>query len=415
MIRHFQRKFIYVSTCALIIVLLTIITSISSIAYYRSKTEVNQVLTMLIKNDGQLRGNDVNRQPQSFFNPRLTKEGVYQYRYFSAKVDKKSQQIHVNNDHIITVSPSVIMSFANTVDKRHRNNGYVFYQGTTYAYRIKRTKKMDTIVFLDESLLMSEAKEILKVSMVLGITGLILFTVILITFSKRAIKPIIEAEDRQHEFITNAGHELKTPLTVISANTEMQELTTGETEWTKSNKVQVTRLTRLINNLISLARTEEQDKTTISLIHISDLTQNAANNFKSVALQEDKNFEILIQPDLKAMGEDNRYEELVNILLDNAIKYCDEQGTIRLVLQKLPHSKNSQLIISNSYKDGKDVDYKKFFDRFYRADTSHTNDNGKKGFGIGLSMAQQIVNSFKGKIRADYSHEMIHFKVILRG
>lgn len=413
MIRHFQRKFIFVSTAALIVVLFTIIGSIASIAYYRSKNEVNEVLTMLVQNDGQLASKNIQRQPQSFLGSRFSREGMYQYRYFSANLDRHDQATAINNQHILTVRPAAIQRLAKRVAHRQRDSGVVIYQGIRYAYRVKHTAKNTLVVFLDETLLMSETREILHVSIGLGILCLILYTTILIGFSKRAIKPIIQADQRQREFITNAGHELKTPLTVIAANTEMQELTTGEDEWTQSNKEQVNRLTRLINNLISLARMEEQPNIAITDIDASAIAKKVAESFKGVAMQNHRQFRINIQNGLHVQGDQNHFEELINILLDNANKYCDDDGQIIITLNKNKRSKYVYLTVTNSYAAGKDINYNKFFDRFYRADTAHKINN-QSGFGIGLSMAQRIVSIFHGKIKASYQNGMISFHITLR-
>lgn len=413
MIRHFQRKFIMVSTCALIVVLITIIGSISSIAFYRSRNEVNEVLTMLIQNDGQLESKKIQQQPKSFLGSRFSREGLYQYRYFSAQLPNDDRKIRINNQHILTVQPEAIKKLAKQVVKRARNQGTVRYRGTNYAYRIKRGQQSTQVVFLDETLLMSETREILHVSFLLGLASLILYTILLVSFSKRAIKPIIEADQRQREFITNAGHELKTPLTVISANTEMQELTSGENEWTKSTRDQVTRLTRLINNLISLARIQEHATIEITNVNVSEISQQVADSFKSVAMQNRQKFQVHIQPDLHVQAEKSRLEELINILLDNANKYCDPHGVIELKLSKAKRSKNVILKVTNSYAAGKNIDYKKFFNRFYRADTAH-HIQSQSGFGIGLSMAQQIVTQFHGKIRASYQAGLISFVITFR-
>lgn len=413
MIRHFQRKFIVVSTTALVVVLFTIIGSISAIVFTHSQNEVNAILNMLVENDGKLQKNKVPQQPRGFFSSRLTREGMFQYRYFSAQVPANQDPIRVDNQHILTVQPPAIKKLARRVIQRSNKRGVITYRGTRYAYRIKQSQQATQVVFLDESLLMSEAHEILRVSILLGMIVLVLYTTVLIAFSKRAIKPIIEAEHRQREFITNAGHELKTPLTVISANTEMQKLTTGENEWTQSTREQVTRLTRLINNLISLARIQEQPTIQITSVNISEISQRVADSFKSVAMQNSQKFQVHIQPNLHAQAEDSRLEELINILLDNANKYCDPQGLIKLNLNKAKRSKNVILTISNSYAAGKDVDYNKFFNRFYRADTAH-HIQAQSGFGIGLSMAQQIVTQFHGKIRASYQDGLISFVITFR-
>lgn len=413
MIKRLQRKFVLISTFALIIVLLTIIGSITSIAYYRAKTEVNNVLTMLINNDGKLPTKHVQKRQNSFLQSRFSREGMFQYRYFSAKITNGGDDIHINNQHILTVQPDTIARLARQLSGSRRTTGIVFYNGTNYAYKIKRTARSTKIVFLDESLLMSESNEILRVGIAIGTISLVLYTLILAAFSKRAIRPIIEAERRQREFIANAGHELKTPLTVIEANTEMQEMTNGENEWTENTKAQIQRLTRLINNLVSLARMGEQPDFKISTVDVSAVTKKVVDSFQVVAQQNHQQLHVNIQKGLTAQAEEYRFEELINILLDNANKYCDPHGVIQLTLNKARRSKAVNLTVANSYANGKNVDYHKFFERFYRADTSH--QIGKKsGFGIGLAMALQIVTAFRGKIKANYKKGMISFHVTLR-
>lgn len=416
MIKRLQKKFVLISTLALIIVLITIIGSITSIAYYRAKTEVNNVLTMLVNNDGKLPTKHVKRKApaSSFLQSHFSREGMLQYRYFSAEIPNSGNELQINSQHILTVQPGAIVKLARQVNRSGRNTGTIVYNGTNYAYKIKRTHRSTKIVFLDESLLMSESNEILRVSIVIGTISLILYTLILAGFSRRAIRPIIEAEHRQREFIANAGHELKTPLTVIEANTEMQEMTNGESEWTTNTKRQIQRLTRLINNLVSLARVGEQPDVEITSVNVSEIANKVADSFKVVAAQDKQQLHVNIQKGLTAQAEEYRFEELINILLDNANKYCDPDGTIALTLRKARHSKTVILSVANSYADGKNVDYNKFFERFYRVDTSHKIEK-KSGFGIGLAMAQQIVTTFHGKIKASYKNGMISFNVTLKG
>ncbi|WP_251547701.1 sensor histidine kinase [Limosilactobacillus caecicola] len=413
MIRHFQKRFILVSTLALIVVLVTIIGSISAIAYWRSSNEVNSVLSYLVQNDGQMQGRPPQRQ-QPILASHFSKEGMFQYRYFSAKINQQTKSTQIDDQHILSVSPAAIQRLAKRVIKSGTSSGAITYHGTRYAYRVKKSGQTQLVVFLDESLLMNETSEILRFSILLGIVSCILYTTLLVLFSKRAIRPIIENERRQREFITNAGHELKTPLTVIAANTEMQELTDGESEWTKSNKAQVERLTLLINNLIALARSSERrsDEAVID-VDASGIAKRVAESFKGVAMHDHKKMLVNIQKGLKFRGIESRYTELLNILLDNATKYCDPDGTIIFTLQKNRRSRNLNLTVANSYAAGKDIDYTKFFDRFYRGDTAHKIKK-QSGFGIGLSMAQQIVEQSHGKIKAEYKNGMIGFHITLR-
>lgn len=271
--------------------------------------------------------------------------------------------------------------------------------------------KRTLVVFLDESLMMSRAREIINLGVLLGVVSLVLYTIILVLFSRRAIRPIIEAEQRQKEFITNAGHELKTPLTVISANTEMQELTNRETELTTSTKEQVSRMTKLINYLVSLARLQEQPQMNIIPVDAIAVVDRAVAGFKNVAANAGHRFEAAVASAITVMADENYLYELVSILIDNANKYCDPDGTVSVQLAAV--KKNAVLTVTNSYAKGAQVDTKCFFERFYRENKARTLSKNA-GYGIGLSMAQTIVHNFNGRISAKYAAGRIPLVVSLR-
>lgn len=414
MIKHFRKQFIAFSTCALLLVIITIVGSISSVTYFRAHQEVNSVLTILSHNEGEMpRRMTPQQQAQPFAQP-FNRESLSQYRYFSTTINKRDNEMEINDDHILSVSPTEIEQLTNRVLKHRRTQGKILYKQTFYAYRIKKTDKKVNVVFLDESLMLSRAREVTYLGILLGAICLILYTVVLIIFSKAAIQPIIKAEKRQKEFITNAGHELKTPLTVISANTEMQELMNGETDLTKSTKEQVDRLTHLINSFVSLARFQERPQTVLSVVDASKITKQVGDNFKTVINKEGKHFFPAISPNLFVKANDHYYYELVSILLDNANKYCDAGGDVSLNLKLGKRKKNVILTVTNSFAAGKDVDYRRFFERFYREDKARTVDKQKSGYGIGLSMAQNIVKNFGGRIKANYSNGKISFIVTLK-
>ncbi len=414
MIRHFRKQFIAFSTCALLLVIVTIVGSISSITYFRAHQEVNSVLRILSDNKGEMPARMIPNQPQLFSQPHFTRESLYQYRYFSATLNRQNKRMTIQDDHILSVSPGEIQKLTQRVLKRQRTQGRVFYKQTVYAYRVKNNGEKSNVVFLDESLMLTKAREVTYLGIFLGTISLLLYTVVLVLFSNSAIRPIIQAEKRQKEFIKNAGHELKTPLSVISANTEMQELLNGENDLTKSTKEQVGRLTKLINYFVSLARLQEQPQMILSVVDASQITNQVADNFKNVILQDGKHFKKSVTSGLAVRANEHYFYELVSILLDNANKYCDPHGDVFLNLKLGKRKKNVILSVTNSFVDGKDVDYNRFFERFYREDKARTVSKKKSGYGIGLSMAQSIVKSFGGQIKASYSNGKISFIVTIK-
>ncbi|MDO4903110.1 MAG: HAMP domain-containing sensor histidine kinase [Limosilactobacillus sp.] len=410
MIQHFRKKFVIMSTLALVMVIVTIVGSISGITYYRAHQEVNGVLTTLSRNEGQIpqhqNKNNLGFLPQQHYN----KDAMMQYRFFSATILKKGGT-KVDNRHIFAVSQKTVRKLAKKVASKGAKRGYVLYNNTVYAYMIKKTSSQTTVVFLDETLMMARAWEIIYVGVALGFVCLVIYTILLLLFSQRAIRPIIQSEERQKEFITNAGHELKTPLAVISANTEMMEITDGGNELTASTKQQVKRMTELINYLVSLARLQEQPQLDIQTIDASQLVSRSAESFKNVISTDGHEFKQSIEPDLRVRADENYFYELINILVDNANKYCDPGGTVEVSLTR--NKKNVDLVVTNDYKDGEKVDTSRFFERFYRNDRARTLTK-KAGYGIGLSMAQSLVKNFNGRISVKYSGHKISFVVSLR-
>ena len=411
MIQHFRKKFILISTSALLVVIITIIGSISAVTYFQAQQEVNSVLSILSDNQGRMPARQVPSQSNFFPQQRFTRESLSQYRYFSATIPHNGDPIQVDNQHILSVSAATIRQLAQRVERRNNDHGQVLYNSNMYAYQVRRMGKCMLVVFLDESLMMSRAREIINLGVLLGVVSLVLYTIILVLFSRRAIRPIIEAEQRQKEFITNAGHELKTPLTVISANTEMQELTNGETELTTSTKEQVSRMTKLINYLVSLARLQEQPRMNIVPVDASAVVDRAVAGFKNVAASAGHRFEAAVAPAITVMADENYLYELVSILIDNANKYCDPDGTVSVQLATV--KKNAVLTVTNSYAKGAQVNTKRFFERFYRENKARTLSKNA-GYGIGLSMAQTIVHNFNGRISAKYAAGRISLVVSFR-
>lgn len=241
----------------------------------------------------------------------------------------------------------------------------------------------------------------------------IFFVIIVSSLSGIVIRPFIRNYEKQRRFIINAGHELKTPLAIISANMELQELMTGENEWTKSTNEQVARLTNLINSLVALSRLEEQPDIVLQGMNFSYITEDAAEDFKGPVVRDGKSFVMDITPDIHVKAEEKSLFELVTLLVENANKYCDPEGTVTVRLHQIGRTcKRAHLEVSSTYKEGKEVDYGKFFERFYRIDESYNNKE-HSGFGIGLSMAQSMVKLFKGRIFASYKNDTITFTVIL--
>ena len=411
MFRKLKIRFILLASAAIVCILLTMIAVLNSVRFLQTNGEIQAVLNILSANNGDFPS--VEETAESLQNDRITIDTIYQYRYFSV-VYKEDKTLYSSNlDHLSNLSKEQALSYANKVIKDSRSSGVFKVGSQFYSYQITQDSKTKRylLVVLDSTNYLESRNDFFWLSIQLCFYSFIFFVLVVSGFSNFAIRPYIKNYENQKRFITNAGHELKTPLAIISANTELQELMTGENEWTESTKDQVKRLSNLINQMVVLARLEEQPDVTLVDVSFSEVVKKVAGNFKSVIEKAGKKYEIKLQEDIHVKATEDELYELVSILIDNACKYCDEDGQIFVTLTKAKRGKRARLTVANSYADGKNVDYSRFFDRFYREDESH--NQKQPGYGIGLSMAESLVRIFKGRIWVSYKKGLIGFTVLL--
>ncbi|WP_295505945.1 cell wall metabolism sensor histidine kinase WalK [uncultured Streptococcus sp.] len=411
MFRKLKIRFILLASAAIVCILLTMIAILNSVRFLQTNGEIQAVLNILSANNGDFPS--VEETAESLQNDRITIDTIYQYRYFSVVYKEDKTLYSTNLDHLSNLSKEQALSYANKVIKNSRSSGVFKVGSQFYSYQITQDSKSKRylLVVLDSTNYLESRNDFFWLSIQLCFYSFIFFVLVVSGFSNFAIRPYIKNYENQKRFITNAGHELKTPLAIISANTELQELMTGENEWTESTKDQVKRLSNLINQMVVLARLEEQPDVTLVDVNFSEVVKKVAGNFKSVIEKAGKKYEIKLQEDIHVKATEDELYELVSILIDNACKYCDEDGQIFVTLTKAKRGKRARLTVANSYADGKNVDYSRFFDRFYREDESH--NQKQPGYGIGLSMAESLVRIFKGRIWVSYKKGLIGFTVLL--
>lgn len=236
-------------------------------------------------------------------------------------------------------------------------------------------------------------------SVALSLLGLLAVLVLLLILSHRIVRPVAESYEKQKQFITDAGHELKTPMTIISVDADLLEMECGENQWLTDIRRQAQRLTGLTNDLIYLSRMEEeQPKLQVIQFPLSDLAEEMAQSFAAPAQSQGKELEVSVQPMLSCTGDEKVIRQLISILLDNALKYSPQGGKLALKLEK--QGRGVLLTVSNTTAQPMERDkLSHLFDRFYRTDQSRSSQTG--GYGLGLSIARSIVLAHKGKIRAE--------------
>jgi two-component system sensor histidine kinase CiaH len=332
---------------------------------------------------------------------RESPEFTYQTRYFYVTFDEKGETDDVITEHIAAVTRARAIELAEDA----KDLGDEFSRTGNYYYLVEQDGDETRVAFLDCRDQLIGNTRILFISFVLTAGGALASFLLLRIFSFRIIQPELRNMRRQKQFITNASHELKTPLAVIRANTELDMMMNGENEWNKSTMRQVDHMTKLIQTLVTIAKYQERASVELIDTDLSKIVHESAESFRSVADQAGKTFEEQIQDGIHMKAEPSVMEQLTGLLVDNAIKYCDDGGSVSVALAQ--KGKTIRLVVSNTYADGANHDYSRFFERFYRQEEAHT--QGKGGFGIGLSMAESIMEQYHGSINASWKDGVICF------
>lgn len=396
MIRKLQIKFILLSMSALLLVLTVIITGINMINYNNVIKDADLVLAILSENNGAFpKKNGV--KPEGF--PKgLSPETPYETRYFSVLLDRGTHAvIQTETSRIISVDTADAIEYAQQVIDQGEKQGFV----KNFRYHLHTDENRMRIVFLDCGRKLDSFRDFLLVSVLISISGYAVVFIIITFFSNKIIRPISESYEKQKQFITDAGHELKTPLTIIKADADILEMEYGENEWLDDIQKQATRLTALTNDLVYLTRMEESsDAMQMIEFPFSDVVSEASSSFQALAQTQDKEFRCNIQPMLSLTGNEKAIHQLITILLDNALKYSPKGGAVSLTLQR----QNRVLLLSVFNTTAYLITKEKLpllFERFYRVDPSRNSQTG--GYGIGLSVAKAIVAAHNGKIQANTS------------
>lgn len=333
-------------------------------------------------------------------------ETKYMTRYFAVVYDSDGDALRVFSDYIATVSAQQALYYASDALSTGHMQGYY----GDYRYCVKSGAAASAVIFLNASPEQQSMKTLLTVSLMVAAASLLLGFALVAAFSKKAIAPYVRNMELQKQFITDAGHELKTPLTSISTSADVLKMENGDNEWVDNIQKQTVRMSKLVKNLVTLSRLDEgvplPDMTEFSL---SDAAWEAAEPFTMRAKAQGKSFSQSISPGLAMKGDMTAVQQLISILLDNAFKYSDENGEIRLSLY--PQHKNNIIEVYNTCPPDSLGDIDRFFDRFYRADSSRKYDGGT---GIGLAIAKATAQALGGSINAETADgRSIVFKVIL--
>ncbi|WP_122643326.1 sensor histidine kinase [Luxibacter massiliensis] len=406
MIKKLRIKFILASIIAMVAVLFILLGSIHIMNYRKIIRDAENILDVLSENSGAFPIEDFRFEKPS--PDKFSPETPFESRYFTVEMKKDGTILKTNLGRIAAVDKYTAEEYGEEVGKKSKTGGFI----ANYRYRKEDLGGQNMmIIFLDCGKSLSTFYDFLITSLLVSVLGVGAVFVLLVFVSGRIVQPFALSYEKQKRFITDAGHEIKTPLTIIDADAAVLEMEAGENEWIQDIQKQTQRLKELTNDLIYLSRMEEKPgHIQMTDFPISEIAIETAESFQSIAKMQNKKFTYEIQPMAGYRGVPEEIRRLFSILLDNAMKYSDEQGAIFFQLKQ--RGKSICIIVFNTVDFIETEQLQYLFDRFYRTDVSRNSQT--RGYGIGLSIARAIVLAHKGKITVSSENgRTILFTVLL--
>ena len=392
MIQRIRIRFIAVAMIALLILLAVIVAGMNLINYNSIVQDADNKLELLSQNQGVFP--NVGLDPNWPIPPNMTIETPYESRYFSVLMTASGEVANIDTSRVKAIDSASAVQYASDAILKNDSNGFI----DNYRYALSEEGDSIRITFLDCTREVYSFRSFLLSSILMALVGYLFFFFVILFFSKKITKPVTESYEKQKRFITDAGHEIKTPLAIIKADVDVLEMEYGGNEWLDGIQAQIKRLADLTNDLVYLSRMEETDISMEMLeFPFSDVVSETAQAFQAVAQAQEKMLLCDVEPMLSLNGNEKSIRQLVSILMDNAMKYSPKEGVVSLTVKK--HGRHIYLTVYNTASapiDKQNLGH--IFERFYRMDSSRSSKSG--GYGIGLSVAKAIVSAHDGKITA---------------
>ncbi|MGN1418003.1 MAG: sensor histidine kinase [Acutalibacteraceae bacterium] len=415
MLKKLQHRFMKIVFLALVAIVSVQLIAVNTINIAQRDSDLRNILYLISENGGifPYEEHQSDGFADSFFNPfkkvEITIETPYSTRYFVVKL-QDNVVTSISTENIAAVGDQQAFEYAAQIyDKKP---GYGFVDEYRYYYTKDEATGKSTMVFIDAQRELESSMKLCSVSFFIAVISILALIMPIRFLSKRAMRPVEKSIEKQRQFITDAGHELKTPIAIISADADVLEMCEGENEWITSIKNQTVRLDSLVKNLVTLSKLEEETtKPKTASFNLSDAVRETAESFETLIKSNNINIIYNITDGIMLNANESEIRQLISILCDNAAKYTTENGIFKISVYK-----SGKNICIDMYNDCEDIPKEKLdrlFDRFYRADSSRARETG--GYGIGLSIAQVNVQRNKGKISAvSTKPNSITFKIVFK-
>lgn len=414
MIRTLQRRFLWISMLAVSVLILLLLGAINAANIALVGGQIERTLEILTRSEGdagKLTGAPAFLPPHepAWSAPPNAYDTFMASNFFVVRFDGEGAAVRADVRRTSQVSQEQALQWAQEAYDQGLSSG----RRGDFRFRLAPSAQGEGsfAVFLDTSWERRSFVRVLLLSCGVGLAcwGLMLLLVSLM--SKRAIRPIAQNMERQRRFVTNAGHEIKTPLAIIQANVEAMELYNGENKWSHNIREQTVRLAGLMQNLLALARMDEgAAQPHPTELRLDELVERALEGYAEAMEQRGLRLQAQLEPGLRVRADRAQLEQLLALLLDNAVKHADQGGQILVELSK--GEGGALLRLENSCAKLPDAEPEKLFERFYRGDDARNQKDG--GYGIGLSIARALAQANGGRLDAEYGqNSRIIFKLRL--
>ena len=404
MIRKIRWKFIRIAMAVLSVTMLVIAVVINLANWVNVRSEIQETLAVLAESWGK--GNVV---PEKRGRTRRMQSTLEESRYFMVYCTRDGEYIIRDASRISEKTEEELQAIVLPAMASGRNSG----RAGDYQYLVRwEDSGRGIAVFLNCETKFDALRRLALLSAIACADGIGIAWLLVFLFSGRAIRPLIRNAEEQKRFITDAGHELKTPLAVIAANMDALELETEKNEWIDSTREQLGKMKKLVSELTFLSRLDEEGAALTSAeIDFSALIRSEAESFQGMAEFQGKSLETEIEEGLTVAGDPEALRKVIGQLCDNALRYAPEGDTIRLTAGR--NGRQICLAEENSLAEPMSEEtLSRLFDRFYRPDASRSRESG--GTGIGLSMIRAVAEKHGGQARAEITKEgRIRFLCIL--
>lgn len=392
MLKKMRWRFIGAAMAAFTAVVLTLLCFVNLWNYHSVTSQQDEALTRLMEIEDQQMPFSSRRGALPFDDwSHFSPEVQYSLRFFSVHYDTNGIVSRVNQDYIASISESDAETYADAVLESGKAHGYE----SGYRYLVSTTEDETVVLFLNSEREIQTMRSLLWITLAIAAVCLAVVFGLVVLFSQRAITPYLKNMEAQKQFITNAGHELKTPLTAISTSADVLAMEHDGDEWVHNIQVQSGRLSKLITSLVALSRLDEENPFPVRTeFSLSDALWEISEPFGSLAQAKGKAYTQDIADGLTVTGDRTAIQQMFSILLDNALKYSPDGGSISLTTQR--SGKSAEVTVSNTVDTAQSIDTTRLFDRFYRADESHS--GAVSGTGIGLSIVKATVEAHGGTI-----------------